>query len=116
MLAALRDAGWRNYSLFLRDDGLLVGYVETDDFASAQRAMAARDINTRWQRDMAAKQETDTLHGMLQYAGRTEGCQIVLAENQGNVPSVPVFFPTQSLFRYFCSRKLPMNMASIPEE
>jgi L-rhamnose mutarotase len=53
MLAALREAGWRNYSLFLRDDGLLVGYVETDDFEAAQRAMAATDVNDRWQRDMA---------------------------------------------------------------
>ena len=53
MLAALRDAGWRNYSLFLRDDGLLIGYVETDDFEAAQRAMAATEVNDRWQRDMA---------------------------------------------------------------
>jgi L-rhamnose mutarotase len=53
MLAALREAGWRNYSLFLREDGLLVGYLETDDFASARQAMATRDINVRWQRDMA---------------------------------------------------------------
>ena len=30
MLATLRDAGWRNYSLFVADDGLLVGHVETD--------------------------------------------------------------------------------------
>jgi L-rhamnose mutarotase len=29
MLAALRETGWSNYSLFLRDDGLLVGYLET---------------------------------------------------------------------------------------
>ena len=28
LLEALRDAGWRNYSLFLRDDGLLIGYAE----------------------------------------------------------------------------------------
>jgi L-rhamnose mutarotase len=53
MLAALRDAGWSNYSLFLRDGGLLVGYVETDDFAAAQRAMAATDVNARWQAEMA---------------------------------------------------------------
>ncbi|MEV4224270.1 MULTISPECIES: L-rhamnose mutarotase [unclassified Nonomuraea] len=53
MLDALREAGWRNYSLFLRDDGLLVGYLETDDFAAARRAMAATEVNTRWQRDMA---------------------------------------------------------------
>ncbi|WP_049575255.1 L-rhamnose mutarotase [Nonomuraea sp. SBT364] len=53
MLDALRKAGWRNYSLFLRDDGLLVGYLETDDFEAAQRAMSATEVNTRWQRDMA---------------------------------------------------------------
>jgi L-rhamnose mutarotase len=53
MLAALREAGWRNYSLFLREDGLLVGYLETDDFVSARQAMTACDINARWQRDMA---------------------------------------------------------------
>jgi L-rhamnose mutarotase len=52
MLAALRDAGWRNYSLFLREDGLLVGYVEAEDFEAAQRAMADTDVNERWQRDM----------------------------------------------------------------
>ena len=53
MLAALRDTGWRNYSLFLRDDGLLVGYVETDDFEAAQRAMSATAVNERWQAEMA---------------------------------------------------------------
>src|SRR3954464_13832560 len=53
MLAALRDAGWRNYSLFLREDGLLVGYLETEDFAAAQRAMTRTDVNERWQREMA---------------------------------------------------------------
>lgn len=53
MLDALRDAGWHNYSLFLRDDGLLVGYLETEDFAAAQRAMAATDVNARWQAEMA---------------------------------------------------------------
>jgi len=53
MLDALREAGWRNYSLFLGEDGLLVGYVETDDFEAAQRAMAATEVNDRWQREMA---------------------------------------------------------------
>jgi hypothetical protein len=28
MLDALRAAGWTNYSLFLTDDGLVVGYLE----------------------------------------------------------------------------------------
>lgn len=37
MLEALRATGWRNYSLFLRGDGLLIGYLECEDFAAAQR-------------------------------------------------------------------------------
>jgi L-rhamnose mutarotase len=53
MLAALRETGWHNYSLFLRDDGLLVGYFETPDVRAALDGMAARDVNGRWQRDMA---------------------------------------------------------------
>src|SRR5437667_48873 len=35
MIDALRRTGWHNYSLFLRPDGLLVGYLETPDFESA---------------------------------------------------------------------------------
>ncbi|GLU48546.1 L-rhamnose mutarotase [Nocardiopsis ansamitocini] len=53
MLAALSASGWRNYSLFCREDGLLVGYLETDDFAEAQAAMERTEVNARWQRDMA---------------------------------------------------------------
>jgi L-rhamnose mutarotase len=53
MLSALRAAGWHDYSLFLRDDGLLVGYLMTDDLAAAQAAMEATDVNRRWQAEMA---------------------------------------------------------------
>lgn len=53
MLQALSATGWRNYSLFLRDDGLLVGYLETEDFAAAVAGMEATDVNARWQADMA---------------------------------------------------------------
>ena len=53
MLAALRDTGWRDYSLYLRDDGLLVGVLETDDFEAARAAMEATDVNARWQAEMA---------------------------------------------------------------
>ncbi|HEY0536874.1 MAG TPA: L-rhamnose mutarotase [Actinoallomurus sp.] len=53
MLAALRETGWHNYSLFLRDDGLLVGYLETDDFDAAQEAMERTEVNARWQAEMA---------------------------------------------------------------
>ena len=53
MRDALTRTGWRNYSLFLRPDGLLVGYLETEDFAAAQAAMEAEDVDTRWQAEMA---------------------------------------------------------------
>ena len=54
MLDALRRAGWRNYSLFIRrEDGLVVGYLETDDFASATAEMAKTAVNDRWQTSMA---------------------------------------------------------------
>ena len=53
MKAALRETGWGNYSLFLREDGLLVGYLETEDFERARAGMVAREVNERWQREMA---------------------------------------------------------------
>lgn len=52
MLEALRETGWTNYSLFLRDDGLLVGYFETPDLQRALAGMASREVNGRWQREM----------------------------------------------------------------
>ena len=53
MLAALAETGWRNYSLFLSDDGLLVGYVEADDLRASLAAMARTEVNARWQAEMA---------------------------------------------------------------
>lgn len=53
MLQALRETGWQNYSLFLREDGLLIGYLETPDFEAAKAGMQNREVNKRWQDDMA---------------------------------------------------------------
>jgi L-rhamnose mutarotase len=53
MLRALHETGWHNYSLFLRDDGLLVGIVETDDLAAAQAAVDAAEVSARWEAEMA---------------------------------------------------------------
>jgi L-rhamnose mutarotase len=54
MLDALRAAGWHNYSLFVREDGLLFGYVETPEgLDAAQAKMAVTEVNTRWQEFMA---------------------------------------------------------------
>ena len=54
MLQALRDTGWTNYSIYLDpSDGLLIGYLETPDLEAAKAGMAVREINAKWQADMA---------------------------------------------------------------
>ena len=42
MKKALEETGWNNYSLFLRPDGLLVGYLETDSFEKARAGVRQR--------------------------------------------------------------------------
>jgi L-rhamnose mutarotase len=60
MLDALSRAGWQNYSLFLRDDGLLVGYLETAGaLEEAIGGMANEPVNARWQAEMAPFFEGD---------------------------------------------------------
>lgn len=53
MLQALRQTGWHNYSIFLTEDGHLFGYLETEDFEQALAGMAQREVNARWQNEMA---------------------------------------------------------------
>ena len=53
MLAALSETGWRNYSIFLRDDGMLVGYCEVESFTRALEDMKSYPVNERWQQWMA---------------------------------------------------------------
>ena len=54
MLDALREAGWHNHSLFMRADGLIFGYFETEEsLAVAQAKVVAREVNTRRQEFMA---------------------------------------------------------------
>jgi len=54
MRDALGRTGWHNYSLFMREDGLLFGYFETpDSFQSALEGMSGEEVNARWQKLMA---------------------------------------------------------------
>jgi L-rhamnose mutarotase len=53
MRQALWDAGWRNYRIYLRDDGLVVGHFETEDYERALAEMDGLAVNTRWQESMA---------------------------------------------------------------
>ena len=53
MLDAIADSGRRNYSLFLRADGLLIGYYETDDDELSQEALAADPRTAAWESAMS---------------------------------------------------------------
>ena len=52
LLAALRDAGIRNYTIF-RHGNEMFGYFESDDLDAAGAYMAAEEVNARWQDAMA---------------------------------------------------------------
>jgi len=53
MLEALSKTGWRNYSLFLDPQGMLIGYLECEDFDECLRLMNQTEINAKWQASMA---------------------------------------------------------------
>ncbi len=54
MLEALSRTGWHNYSLFLREDGLMFGYLETpENFEAALEGMSKEEVNARWQEFMS---------------------------------------------------------------
>ena len=59
MQRALHEAGWHNYSLFIAEGGIVIGYLECEDFDAARAAMDATDVNRRWQADMAQFFEID---------------------------------------------------------
>jgi L-rhamnose mutarotase len=52
MLEALRETGWRNYSIFLEPDGHVIGYFEADNFEKCRAAMKDHPVNARWQAEM----------------------------------------------------------------
>ena len=51
LLADMRAASIRNYSIFARGPELF-GYLECDDWEAASAALAASDANRRWQERM----------------------------------------------------------------
>ena len=54
MLEALHRNGWHNYSLFMGENGLLLGYFESKvSFQESLDGMSREDVNTRWQALMA---------------------------------------------------------------
>ncbi len=53
MLEAMRDAGIRNYSMYMSQDGMAVGYFESDDVQASLDRLGRTDVNRRWQEHMA---------------------------------------------------------------
>jgi L-rhamnose mutarotase len=66
MLEAMRDAGIRNYSMYMSQDGTAVGYFESDDAQASLGRLAGTDVNRRWQQHMAGYFETG---GAMQTGG-----------------------------------------------
>lgn len=63
MLDALRRNGWHNYSLFMREDGMLFGYFETpESFQAALDGMSEEEVNERWQEEMVPFFERAGVH------------------------------------------------------
>lgn len=48
MLRAITEAGWSNYSIFTDGSGLVVGYVEADDFAASRARISASPARAEW--------------------------------------------------------------------
>lgn len=53
MLGEIAASGRTNYSLFVRPDGMLIGYYETEDAAASDAYLAASPIATAWEAEMA---------------------------------------------------------------
>ena len=61
MSDALVRTGWRNYTIFFREDGTLFGYVECDEsFEASLEGMSKEEVNQRWQDDMSPTDFCDT--------------------------------------------------------
>ena len=53
MLAEITASGRRNYTIFLRPDGLLFGYFEVDDLAASTAYLAGSEIAAEWEAESA---------------------------------------------------------------
>lgn len=63
LVAELRAAGMRNYSLWLDASGIEFGYLECDDWAAVCSYLADSPIHARWQERMRNYLETGTDDG-----------------------------------------------------
>jgi len=53
MLEAIKECGISNYSLFYREDGMLVGYLEGDNIDASLAMLDKTKANIKWQKNMS---------------------------------------------------------------
>ena len=53
LLRTMREFGIHNYSMFLRKDGLVVGYLEATNIKQSLAKVSATEISQRWEEKMA---------------------------------------------------------------
>jgi len=46
---ALKDAGFKNYSMYYKEDGTVFSYLETDDFEKSVQVLFKSEVNRKWQ-------------------------------------------------------------------
>ena len=52
MNSAIRDAGFRNYSIFAMDDGTMFAYLEHDNLKKGFEQISKTEVSKRWQKYM----------------------------------------------------------------
>jgi L-rhamnose mutarotase len=60
LLQVMHDAGIRNYSLFVANDGTVVEYFEAEYPEEAMRRVAQTDVSRRWEAFVAQYFETES--------------------------------------------------------
>jgi L-rhamnose mutarotase len=53
LLRAMREVGIRNYSLFLGDDGLVIGYLEAENVEQSLSRLEKTDASRIWEESVA---------------------------------------------------------------
>lgn len=48
MLRAIAASGWSRYSIFADDSGLVIGYVEAEDFDASRALISASAARAEW--------------------------------------------------------------------
>jgi L-rhamnose mutarotase len=53
MAEALKDAGYKNYSIYFRKDGTMFAYLEHENLKKGGDILGVTEVNARWQKAMA---------------------------------------------------------------